>query len=101
MAGTHNKCDKELDETRQGKPVQTGEGQQVEYSKVFTPLQVHFLNRLERLLALKNSYETDPHREKWVMDAINRAIYSTLRDCIEQGVGEEAKAIIRREHRAN
>ncbi|MDP3063147.1 MAG: hypothetical protein Q8O40_08060, partial [Chloroflexota bacterium] len=65
------------------------------------PLQMLFLNRLERLVEMKYTSRSQVNGEKWLSDAVSRAIYSALRDALEQGVGEEAKAILRREHQAN
>ena len=66
-----------------------------------TPLQFHYLSLLQRLIALKNDYQTDPSYEKWMMDAINKSIYSTLRDCIEANIGDAAKDLLHREHHVN
>ncbi|MBM3942822.1 MAG: hypothetical protein FJ316_07865 [SAR202 cluster bacterium] len=66
-----------------------------------TPLQEHSFTLLQRLVALKNSYQTSANYEAWMMGAINKAIYSTLRDCIESGVGDTAKDLLRREHQVN
>ena len=66
-----------------------------------TPLQFHCLSLLQRLIALKNSYQTDPQYEAWLMSAINQAIYSTLRDCIETNVGDQAKEFLHKEHQVN
>ena len=66
-----------------------------------TPLQFHCLSLLQRLIALKNSYQTDPQYEKWLMDAINKSVYATLRDCIEANVGDPAKELLRKEHQVN
>lgn len=66
-----------------------------------TPLQFHYLSLLQRLIALKNDYQTDPSYEKWMMDAINKSIYSSLRDCIEANIGEVAKELLQREHHVN
>jgi len=49
------------------------------------------------LIALKNSYQTDPQYEKWLMAAINKSIYATLRDCIESNVGDPAKELLHTE----
>jgi hypothetical protein len=69
--------------------------------QALTPLQYHHLSLLRRLIALKNSYQVDPKFEKWLMNAINKAIYSTLRDCIEANVGDAAKELLRRAHQVN
>lgn len=66
-----------------------------------SPLQEHYMGLLKRLIALKNSYQTDPSFEQWQMGAINKAIYSALRDCIESNIGDMAKELLRREHQVN
>jgi len=66
-----------------------------------TPLQYHYLSLLQRLIALKNSYQIDPNFETWLMNAINKAIYSTLRDSIEANVGDAAKELLRGAHQIN
>ena len=66
-----------------------------------TPLQYHYLSLLQRLIAVKNSYQTDPEFESWKMAGINKAIYSTLRDSIESNIGDAAKELLRQEHQVN
>ena len=66
-----------------------------------TPLQYHYLSLLERLTALKNTYQTDPDYEAWKMDAIKKSIYSAFRDCIESNVGDAAREILEGEHQVN
>ncbi len=66
-----------------------------------TALQEHYITLLQRLVALKNSYQTDPAFEQWLMGAINKAIYSALRDCIESGIGDMAKQLLHQEHQVN
>ena len=66
-----------------------------------TPLQYHYLSLLQRLIAVKNSYQADSNFEGWVMASINKAIYSTLRDSIESNIGDAAKELLRREHQVN
>lgn len=61
-----------------------------------TSLQYHHLSLLQRLIVLQNSYQVDAEFESWKMEAINKAIYSTLRDAIEENVGEEAKELLRK-----
>lgn len=70
-------------------------------NQTLTPLQYHYLSLLQRLIAVKNSYQTDPDFEPWLMGGINKAIYSTLRDCIESNIGDAAKELLRREHQVN
>ena len=66
-----------------------------------TPLQSHYLDALRDLIAVKNDYQTGADREPWMMDAINRSIYSALRDCMEANIGPVAKALLQQEHRVN
>ena len=66
-----------------------------------TPLEYHYLSLLQRLIAVKNSYQTDSSFEGWLMASINKSIYSTLRDCIETNIGDAAKELLRREHQVN
>ena len=66
-----------------------------------TPLQYHYLSLLQRLVALKNSYQMDPEFEQWKMDAIKKSIYSALRDCIEANIGDSAKQLLGQEHQVN
>ncbi len=66
-----------------------------------TPLQYHYLSLLQRLVTLKNNYQTNPDYEDWMKGALNKAIYSTLRDSIEANVGEEAKELLNREQHVN
>lgn len=66
-----------------------------------TPLQFHYLSLLQRLIGVKNSYQTNPKFETWLMKAINKAIYSALRDCIETNIGDAAKELLRGEHQVN
>lgn len=66
-----------------------------------TPLQSHYLDALRDLIAVKNEYQTGDDREAWMMDAINRSIYSALRDCMEANIGPVAKALLQQEDRVN
>ena len=66
-----------------------------------TPLQYHDLSLLQRLVTLKNTYQNDADYQAWMMGAINQAVYSTLRDCIEANVGDQAKELLNREQHVN
>jgi hypothetical protein len=82
--------------------VDNNDGGQVEgIDQPLTPLQFHYLSLLQRLIAVKNSYQTDPNFEAWIMAAINKAIYSALRDSIESNIGDAAKELLRRQHQVN
>ncbi len=64
-----------------------------------TPLQYHYLSLMQRLIALKDGYQTDPDYQEWMMSAINKSIFSTLRDSMEANVGDEAKDLINPQQR--
>ena len=66
-----------------------------------TPLQYHYLSLLQRLIATKNSYQTNPEFETWMMEAVKKSVYSALRDCIEANVGDAAKGMLNEEHEVN
>jgi hypothetical protein len=63
-------------------------------SRTLSPLQLYYLRLLERLFHQRETYETDPEREEWLQMAISRAGYSAFRSCVENGVEEEAKALL-------
>ena len=57
-------------------------------------LRSHFLNRLEWYLNLRESCKKEPSCEEWKIKELDRAIYSTFRDCGEQGIVSKAKALL-------
>ena len=59
------------------------------------PLQMYGLGLLERVMAVRRTYEDDPGKDAWLMNAINRAVYAAYLDCVDEGVGESAKALLR------
>ena len=59
------------------------------------PLQMYGLGLLERVMAVRKSYEDDPSKDAWMMNALNRAVYAAYLDCVDGGVGESAKAMLR------
>lgn len=66
-----------------------------------TPLQTHYLESLRQLIVVKNEYQSGSEYESWMMESINRSIYSALRDCIEANIGAVAKDLLHREHQVN
>lgn len=66
-----------------------------------TPLQHHYLSLLQRQIVLKAKYEDDPEAESWQMAALNKSIFSTLRDCIEANIGDEAKDLLNPQQRVD
>ncbi len=66
-----------------------------------TALQLYYIHRLENLITLRNSYEVEAPTEEWLVPAVNKAIYSTYLDCIEYKVGNDAKALFKKELHTN
>ena len=97
MSSQSESADQELAETGGTGTTGTIEG----IDLTLTPLQYHYLSLLQRLIALQNSYQVDPDYETGMMNAINKAIYSTLRDSIEANIGEAAKELLRKAHQVN
>ena len=64
----------------------------------YTVLQRFFLGRLERLVGVRGA--PDAHLEGWQQALVNRAIYSTYCDCVEQGLTDIAQVVIHRERSA-
>lgn len=60
----------------------------------YSPLQLHFLRRLNRLLRLRQDQGSELNGEG--VRLIDRAIYSTYCDASDVGVAEEAQKLLRR-----
>jgi len=65
-----------------------------EESDALTPSQSQYLRVLEQRISLKNNYLEDPSHEEWVLKAVNRAAYSAYRDCVDNELEEQAKALV-------
>lgn len=66
----------------------------------YNDLQLFFLMRLARLLRQKREYtvsEKGNTPEEWRLRLFNKTIYSTFRDCVDQGVGEDARLLFQQE----
>jgi hypothetical protein len=61
----------------------------------YSVVQRFFLGRLERLVALRSA--PDSHLEPWQQTLVNRSIYSTYCDCVELGLGSNARTVLHRE----
>ena len=60
----------------------------------FTTLQLYFLRRLNRLAQLRQQQAS--HLNGDGLKLLDRAIFSVYCDCLDQGVGETAQAILHR-----
>jgi len=67
-------------------------------SSRYSVVQRFFLIRLERMVELRRSPEA--RTETWQSTLIDRAIYSTFRDCVALGLADEARTVLRGEERA-
>jgi len=64
--------------------------------KSYSPTQLHFLMRLSHLQRQRRDMVNvaDTNGSDWHMRLVNKALYSTFRDCEDLGVGEEARLLM-------
>jgi hypothetical protein len=60
----------------------------------YSPLQLHFLRRLNRLLRLRQEQRSELNSDG--LRLIDRAIYATYCDACDVGVTDEAQQLLRR-----
>ena len=68
-------------------PIKESEG-------TYSPLQLHFLRRLNRLLRLRQEQRAELNSDG--LRLIDRSIYATYCDACDIGVAEEAQKLLRR-----
>jgi hypothetical protein len=76
-------------------PIRGGKRRDWVDSSKQTVVQRFFLTRLENLVARRRV--PDPTRERWQSKLIDHAIYSTYRDCVDLGLSDEARTVLRGE----
>ena len=59
----------------------------------YSPFQLLFLLRLARLLRERQEWARKLSSNDWRIKLLNKAIYSTFCDCVEQGVAEDARSL--------
>ncbi len=64
--------------------------------KAYTPLQTLFLLRLQGLITKRQQHVAGPDAGDWRMRLLDKALYSTYRDCVELGLADEARGLLRR-----
>jgi hypothetical protein len=69
-------------------PVQTGG------LRSYTPIQLFLLTRLASLVRQRREFINMLDAGDWKRKLLDKALYSTYLDCIEQGVGDEAKGLL-------
>ncbi|MCL4467259.1 MAG: hypothetical protein M1401_10680 [Chloroflexi bacterium] len=62
----------------------------------YSPTQLFFLLRMERLLRLSDQNATLLKPEEWESRLLQKAIYSTYCDCLALGMGREARDLLAR-----
>jgi hypothetical protein len=60
----------------------------------YTPLQSHFLLRLERLRNAKMEIDAYSDDDPFMKRLVDRGLFATYRECIDEGVGAEARHIL-------
>lgn len=65
--------------------------------KPYSEVQLFFLLRLERLLRIRREHAALSISSDWWAKLLSKAIYSTYCDCIELGVGEDARNLFARD----
>ena len=69
--------------------------------KSYSPTQLFFLMRLSYLQRQRRECANVLEKSDWRMRLLDKALYSTYQDCIEAGVGNEAKLLLGQQQRAN
>lgn len=71
----------------------TGSG--VSGLKSYSPVQLFFLMRLSYLQRQRRECVNVIDPQDWRMRLLNKSLYSTYGDCEREGVGDEAKTLLR------
>jgi hypothetical protein len=61
-----------------------------------TPLQEHFLARLQQLVSQREEFLRSNPADKAGLKLLSRALYATYMDCVGAGVGDQGNAIMER-----
>ncbi len=69
-------------------------------SRSYSPLQTLFLLRLTKLLRDRQDLNKRLTPLDWRIKLLNKAIYSTFCDCVEQGVAEDARNLFAQNRQA-
>ena len=87
-------------EEKQNRPGDEGSQRDIN-PMAFTQLQSHYLSLLESLIDRRNSYQVDPNREEWLLKAINKSTYSVYQSCVEVGMEEVARGLLKKVSQSN
>ena len=59
-----------------------------------SPLQEHFLGRLQELIAKREQQLKIDAKDKLSLRLLSRALYSTYMDCVANGLGDQASHLL-------
>jgi hypothetical protein len=78
-----------------GAPVQTSG------LRSYSNTQLFFLTRLSWLVKQRRETANTLDSTHWQSKLLNKALYSTYLDCVEEGVGDEAKRLLAQNQSSN
>lgn len=61
----------------------------------YSPLQVHFLARLQRLSDARTEIEMTNDEDPFMKKLVDRGLFATYRECVDEGVATEARHILK------
>ncbi|HEX5417702.1 MAG TPA: hypothetical protein VFZ25_18750 [Chloroflexota bacterium] len=64
-------------------------------ARTLTPAQTLYTARLTRLLRLKEEWSNRVPTSDWRIRLINKSIYSTYCDCVEAGLADDARELVK------
>ena len=63
--------------------------------QTYTPLQMHFLARLQRLRDAKQEIDQYGDSDPFMKKLVERGLFATYRECVDEGVAVEARHLLR------
>ena len=64
-------------------------------AKAYSPVQMHFLARLRRLDGVRVQLDSLPAPDPFMKRLVDRGLFATYRECLDEGIGQEAREILR------
>ena len=64
-------------------------------AKAYSLIQMHFLARLRRLDGVRVQMSSLPGSDPFMKKLVDRGLFATYRECVDEGVGPEAKQILK------
>ncbi len=68
---------------------------QAEQIDIYSPFQAYAILRFSQAIALSRTYLKSENKDPFLTKVLNRGLYSYFRDCQDEGVGEEAKLLLK------